>query len=228
MTARTAKLVLGVVLLARALPLDAAPVPRMSPELSLLDSSGNEILLSSFRGKVVLVEFLLTNCPHCSRVAQTVDKIQRELDPRGFQAVGVAIEAGIRAPLVTNFVEDSKIVFPVRYASSDQVDRYLGRAEKERFQVPQLVLIDREGVIRAQSRPVGENLLETSTCLRKSIEALLKEGGPSTNTGWTSQAWMNSGRSSILLLMLVAVFLNWMNQKRQKRRATSKTTSAKA
>src|SRR5215472_15006841 len=115
MTARTGKLVLVVLLLASVLPLDAtAPVPRMSPELSLLDSSGNEILLSSFRGKVVLVEFLLTNCPHCSRVAQTVDKIQRELGPRGFQAVGIAIEAGIRAPLVTNFVQDSKIVFPVR------------------------------------------------------------------------------------------------------------------
>jgi hypothetical protein len=29
-------------------------------------------------------------------------------------------------------------------------------------------------------------------------------------------------------VMLVAVFLTWMNQKRQKRRATSKTTSGKA
>ncbi len=40
----------------------AAPVPRKSPDLKFLDPSEKEILLSSFSGKVVLVEFLVTDC----------------------------------------------------------------------------------------------------------------------------------------------------------------------
>jgi peroxiredoxin len=217
MTARTASLVRGTLLLALgALPSVAtAPVPRASPELSFLDLSGNEVLLSTWRGKVVLLEFLLTNCPHCSRVAQTVDQIHRDLSPRGFQAVGIAIENGIRTPAVTDFAQELKIAFPVRYTSSDKVDRFLGRVGMERFQVPQLVLIDREGVIRAQSRPAGETLLESPAYLRKSIEALLEEGGPTTNTSWTSRVWMSSGLSSIAVLVLFTGFLIWIKEKRR-------------
>jgi peroxiredoxin len=213
----TANLVRGVLLLAfSGLALyGVAPVPRASPELTLVDPSGNELLLSSFRGRVVLLEFLLTNCPHCSRVAQTIGQIQRDFDLKGFQAIGVAIENGIRAQAITDFAQDLKIAFPVRYAPSDKVDSFLGRVGTERFQVPQLVLIDREGVIRAQSRPVGENLLESADYLRKSIEALLIEGGPTTNSARISRVWVNSAISSIAVLVLFAGFLIWIKEKRR-------------
>jgi peroxiredoxin len=198
------------------LPLKAAaPVPRVAPELKLVDASGNETSLSSFRGKVVLVEFLLTNCPHCARVARTLDQLQHDLGPRGFQAVGIAIETGIRAPMVNNFTEDAKIALPIGHALSDQVDRFLERSGKDQFQVPQLVLIDREGVIRAQSKAVGETLLENPGYLRKTIESVVQETGHHTST---SRPWMNSTVSSIAILMLVVVFLIWIREGRQKHR----------
>ncbi len=65
-----------------------APVPRKAPELKFLDPSGKEILLSSFGGKVVIIEFMLVKCPHCLRVAQMINKLNGELGPRGFQPVG--------------------------------------------------------------------------------------------------------------------------------------------
>jgi hypothetical protein len=45
----------------------------------------------------------------------------------------------------------------------------------ERFQVPQVVVIDRAGVIRAQSRPTGESDLTDESYLRNLIRGLLSE-----------------------------------------------------
>lgn len=163
-----------------------ALVPRKSPELKFLDPSGKETLLSSFKGKVVVIEFLLTNCPHCLRVAQTINKLHSELGPRGFQPIGIAFDNGISGPVVTNFVQYFRVTFPVGYTSSDKVDSYLSRAPTERFQVPQLVVIDRTGVIRAQSRPAGESNLEDENYLRNLIDTLLREGAPAGNTKKTA------------------------------------------
>lgn len=184
-------------------PLGAtAPVPRESPELKFLDAVENEILLSSFKGKVVLIEFLLVNCPHCARVAQTINQLHRDLGPQGFQPLGIAFENGISGPLVMNFAQDFKVTFPVGYTSSDKVDSYLGRVGMERFQVPQIVLIDRKGVIRAQSRPVGEKGLEEETYLRSLIGTLLTEGSPS----WTSKVFSISPAAILLIVGSVVVW----------------------
>ena len=168
-------------LLSASAPLIAtAPVPRKSPELKFLDPSGQQKLLSNFSGKVVMVEFLLVKCPHCLRVAQTINKLNAELGPRGFQPIGIAFDNGINGPLVKNFTEHFKVGYPIGYTSSDQVDGYLGRAGTERFGVPQIVVIDRKGIIRAQSRPTRETNLENEEYLRNLIESLLKERAPVT------------------------------------------------
>jgi hypothetical protein len=51
------------------------------------------------------------------------------------------------------------------------VDSYLGRSVMERLMVPQIVVIDRQGVIRAQS----DRNLEEEGYLRTLIEKLLRE-----------------------------------------------------
>jgi peroxiredoxin len=200
---------LTVLLLALSvLPLSAtAPVPRQSPDLQFLDSSDNQIRLSSFKGKVVLIEFLLIDCPHCSRVAQMLGKLQRDLGPRGFQPIGIAFENGLSGPLVSEFVQNVKIGFPVGYTTADQVDRYLGRVGLERFSVPQIVLIDRQGIIRAQSQPIREMNLENENYLHNLVDSLLEEGV----TSWLSRA---GAFSPIAILIILGCIVVWkMNHK---------------
>jgi peroxiredoxin len=155
-----------------------APVPRKSPEFSMVEPSGKRTQLSSFKGKVVLIEFLLTNCPHCMRVASTITKLHRELGALGFQPIGIAFDEGISGKRVSDFVEQFGVSFPIGYSASGAVDSYLGRALSERFQVPQIVVIDRKGIVRAQSRPVREVNLEDENYLRTLIGSLLKEAAP--------------------------------------------------
>ena len=59
----------SLLLLALTSVLSAAD-PRPAPELVIKSATGQEQLLSKFRGKVVAVEFLLTTCPHCQKASQ--------------------------------------------------------------------------------------------------------------------------------------------------------------
>lgn len=163
-------------------------VPRKSPELKFFDPSGKEKLLSSFNGKVVVIEFLLVKCPHCMRVAQTLDKLHSELGPRGFQPIGIAFDNGISGRQVTAYVQRLGITFPIGYSSSQAVDGYLGRDAAERLMVPQIVVIDRKGVVRAQSRPVRELNLENENYLHQLIDTLLRENPPAAGKGHTNSS----------------------------------------
>ena len=156
----------------------AAPVPRQAPEITILDRLGQETTLSSLKGQVVVIEFLLIQCPSCLRVAQMINKLHGEMAGRGFRSIGIAFDDGISEPAMRSFVQLLKINYPVGYTTSDQVDRYLGRAPIVRIQVPQVVVIDRAGAIRAQSRPSGEANLTDESYLRNLIRELLDEGVP--------------------------------------------------
>ncbi len=167
------------ILLALGFPAVAAPpVLRDSPEFTIVDPSGNTTPLSSFKGQVVVIEFLLIQCPSCLRVAQMINKLHGEMAGRGFRSIGIAFDDGISEPAMRSFVQLLKINYPVGYTTSDQVDRYLGRAPIVRIQVPQVVVIDRAGAIRAQSRPSGEANLTDESYLRNLIRELLDEGVP--------------------------------------------------
>ena len=69
-----------------------------------------------------------------------------------------------------------EVGFPVGYAPQASVMSYLGLSDIERWVVPQVVIIDRKGVIRAQSASQGTADLQTEAYLRKYLGELLDEG----------------------------------------------------
>jgi peroxiredoxin len=136
-------------------------------------------LLSSFKGKVVVMEFLFVKSQHCVRLAQTLNKLNGELGPRGFQAVGIAFDAPdprkTGGEYLAALLDSLKLSYPVGYASAGAVDAYLGRSGNELLAIPQLVVIDRAGVIRAVTGSRVDPKLEDENSLRALIEGLLKE-----------------------------------------------------
>lgn len=174
---RIRSLVSLVILLALSFPTEAAPpVPRDAPELTVTDLEGQKQNLSMFKGDVVVIEFLLVRCNGCLRMAQMMNKLHGEMAGRGFQPVGVAFDDDLSAPVIRDLANLLRLNYPVGYTTSDDVDRYLARAAEERLQVPQFVVIDRAGMIRAQSRPIGETDLTNENYLRTLIRQLLDEG----------------------------------------------------
>jgi thiol-disulfide isomerase/thioredoxin len=75
----------------------AINVPRQSPELAINLSGGKQVLLSQYQGKVVVVAFILTWCPHCQKTIGYLSKDQTTYGPRGLQVLASAIEDVARA-----------------------------------------------------------------------------------------------------------------------------------
>jgi thiol-disulfide isomerase/thioredoxin len=162
----------------------AAPVPRPSKEFTIVLPSGKQQLLSSYRGKVVMLAFMFTTCPHCQALSKVITKLQGELGPRGFQAVGAVFNDEVNSPnpasnaqVTAAFVNQFQVGFPVGFAPRDSVLSYLGASAIENWVVPQIAIIDRKGVVRAQSEARGTVELQTETYLRKYLGELLDEGG---------------------------------------------------
>jgi peroxiredoxin len=151
------------------------PVVRKAPDFTVSEPSGKKTLVSSFKGRVVVIEFLYTTCPHCQRESQMLTKLYKELGPRGLQVLGVAFNdnAGV---LVPSFVQEFDVPYPVGAASSAEVLGYLGFSVMDRYMVPQVVVIDRKGNIRVQSPPQGDEKLQSETYMRDLLTSLLKEG----------------------------------------------------
>jgi thiol-disulfide isomerase/thioredoxin len=158
------------------------PVPRPAPNLDFVDANGKHIMLSSYRGKVVVIQFLLTTCPHCQAMSSTVlSKMQAELGPRGFQALGVAYNAAEdpkvpAAQVVRDYASKYASDFPVGYADHGPIIAFLGDSVLDRLGFPQVVVVDKKGVIRAQSEPQGTAALQDQQYLTMLVENLLKEG----------------------------------------------------
>lgn len=152
----------------------AADIPRKSPELSVQLPSGKHLLLSQFRGKVVLVEFVYTTCPHCQNSSQLVEQLYKELGPKGFQPIAVAFNPDADK-LVPDFARQFGLTFPVGFAARDTVIEYLQHPMIQPVYVPQLVFVDRKGVIRAQHGGEDPFLNNLEVNVRAQIETLLAE-----------------------------------------------------
>jgi len=169
------KLVAALALSSLALMAQPAQKPlRRAPELSINMPGAKPILLSQFRGKVTVVEFLATTCPHCQHASQLMSRLQTEYGPKGFQPVGVAFNDGAEM-LVPSFVRDFKVTYPVGFAARETVYNFLQIDPNAGLHVPQIVIIDRNGMIRHQSLPREDSVSATEPFLRKNIEALLAE-----------------------------------------------------
>jgi thiol-disulfide isomerase/thioredoxin len=159
--------------------LRAATIPRHSPEFAVNISGGKQILLSSQKGKVVALIFILTYCPHCQKTVTMLSGLQNEYGPRGFVVLSSAIE-DMAAMAVPDFVKRFTPAFPVGFNDRNSVLDYLQHPVMNRLLMPQLVFVDKQFTIRAQYS--GDDKFfgdDQEKNLRAQIESLLQEGAGS-------------------------------------------------
>ena len=156
---------------------------RKAPEVAYNVPGQGQKLLSQYRGKVVALEFISTTCPHCQAASKVMTRFQQEFGARGFQALDLAINAldeGRSASdadkVVAAFAKDFQVGFPVGWVNRDQFMSFMGFSIMDRVVIPQLILIDRQGLIHyetpAGDSPERETLLKEDA-IRQHIEELL-------------------------------------------------------
>lgn len=174
---KTFALLVGVSLLA-----SAGETLRKAPELSFTIPGKGPQLLSQYRGKVVALSFIFTTCPHCQAASKVMTKFQQEFGARGLQVLDVAVNQNADL-LVENFRKDYQVGFPVGWIPQDQMVAFMGFSSA-RFVVPQLVLIDRKGMIHYQTPALEDenwDKLMKEEVIREHIDELLSAGSNSTS-----------------------------------------------
>jgi peroxiredoxin len=110
-----------------------------SPDFTVHTIDGNEISLSSLRGKRVILDFWATWCPPCKKEIPHFVKIRSEINPDELVIIGISSES---TQTLKEFVEDNAINYPVASESN------LPAPYNNIRSIPTTFFIDRNGVIQ--------------------------------------------------------------------------------
>jgi peroxiredoxin len=114
-----------------------------APDFTLEDSRGEKVKLSSYRGKVVLLDFWATWCGPCKIEIPWFMEFEQELKPRGLVVLGVSMDDDGWS-VVRPYIEQRKINYRI-LLGNDQVAGLYGGVDA----MPTTFLIDRSGRIAA-------------------------------------------------------------------------------
>jgi|SRR5579859_2762770 len=124
-------------------------VGHSAPNFSRVDLAHRKIVLTSYRGKIVLLNFWATWCEPCLTEMPTFVEWQKQYGSRNFQVIGISMDDA--APEVLATVSRLKLNYPVLMG-----DEHLGADYGGVLGLPVTFLIDRAGKIRARYQ--GESL----------------------------------------------------------------------
>ncbi|MBZ5624575.1 MAG: TlpA family protein disulfide reductase [Acidobacteriia bacterium] len=129
-------------LLCALMLLAADPVHR-APGFSLPDLRAEQHDLADYRGKVVLLEFMQSTCPHCAAFTEVLNKVQQKYGAK------VGILAVANPPdnqnTVAAYISGHQITYPILFDCGQVAYSYLRVVQ---FDLPQVFLIDAKGMVQ--------------------------------------------------------------------------------
>jgi thiol-disulfide isomerase/thioredoxin len=127
--------------------LAAVPMPAGAgdaiPDVTLYALDGKPLSLSSFKGKVVLLDFWASWCAPCRKSFPFLDEMQTKHASEGLRVVGLTLEEDSDA--VTGFLESVPVNFTIARDTSERAGEAFGVVA-----MPTSFLIDREGRVAAR------------------------------------------------------------------------------
>ena len=135
------------------------------PDYSAVTMSGDSVSLAGQRGKVVLLNVWATWCHPCRAEIPELREIHAAYQSRGFQVVGVSIDADGSEETIREFADEFEMQYPIWLDPGERVSsRFLIVG------VPESFLIDKDGVLRW--RKIGP-IAPGDTTLKAAIERAL-------------------------------------------------------
>jgi len=130
--------------------------------------------LADYRGKIVILEFMQTNCPHCSTAGDTLHAVSQKYGSK-IQIVAVVSSQTEKDYTVASYARGHNVDYPILFDSGQMMYSYL-RDPKIVF--PHIYVIDPQGNIR-QDYPYDVTTRDVfeGTALYGVIDGMLAEQG---------------------------------------------------
>jgi len=107
-------------------------------DFTLMDLDGNEISLSDFNGKVLILNFWATWCPPCREEIPDFVEVYNEYESKDVQFIGVSNED---ISTLRSFVEDYNINYPILIDNANVASKWGINA------IPTTFMLDRDGKV---------------------------------------------------------------------------------
>ena len=121
----------------------AAPTSQYpaAPDFTLQDIKGNDVTLSSYKGKVVFVNFWATWCPPCRREIPAFIELKDELGEKGFTVLGIVVDPR-EFDKVAPYADKMGMNYPVLLDKNGVSNLYGGISS-----IPTTFVVNREGKV---------------------------------------------------------------------------------
>ncbi len=147
-------------LILAVLLLSACAKTTTAADLNLRDIDGNMVNLSSFKGKIIILDFFATWCPPCKQEIPDFIELQREYGDKGFTMVGISLSRssdtkamaenfGMNYPVLIDDGYAAAVYGPIRSIPTTfiidrnfkVVKKYIGFKPKEVFEADIIALL---------------------------------------------------------------------------------------
>jgi peroxiredoxin len=151
----------------------AQHTPRKVADVPIPVSDGKTIRLSQYAGKVIMFELMQTDCEPCFQTMQFMSRLQKEMGPRGFQAIAISVDDS--GAVVKAFAERYRLPYPVGHLEPQPTLKLLDLNATARPTVPYIMFVDWQGQARFQYPANAPIFNEAEKNLRTIADGLLHE-----------------------------------------------------
>lgn len=148
---------------------------RRAPGFSLTDQRQVEHDLQDYRGKILLVEWMQTTCPHCALFAKVLEEVKNKYKGR-VEVLSIVLPPD-SIEMVRKYMTTNKTTVPVLFDSGQMSASYLKITPQNPTVVfPQLFIIDKAGIIKENFKYANDtaNFFHDSKELSAELDRLLK------------------------------------------------------
>ena len=122
---------------------------QQAPNITLQLIDGQELNLSSLKGKPVLITFWATSCPGCIKEMPHLIELYNEMHEQGLEIIGIAMPYD-RPDYVMEMVKRQKVPYRIAFDLKGEAVRAFGKVSL----TPTTFLIDNNG--RIVKKKIGE------------------------------------------------------------------------
>lgn len=120
---------------------------RRAPSFSLPDQRQVQHDLLDYRGKVLLIEWMQTTCPHCAEFAGVLEEVKKKYNGK-VEVVSIVLPPD-SMDMAKKYVATNKVTTPILFDSGQMSMTYLKiTPQNPEVIFPQLFIVDEQGTIK--------------------------------------------------------------------------------